>query len=83
MPHSSVLFSFPYWQREYEALISETDDKRLLELATALEDALFLRLQQLPHHAYPTAEDVAIKAALRKLRTVQEQRLGFPKWENS
>jgi hypothetical protein len=81
--HSSMPFDFPHWQREYEALISETDDKRLAERATALENALFLRLQSPAQHAYPTAEDVAIKVAFRKLHNIQEQRLGFHKWGKS
>src|SRR3979409_1913331 len=79
--HSSIPFDFPHWQREYEALICETDEQLLPERATALEHALSLRVQQLAHHVYTTAEDVAIQVALRKLRTIREQKLGFPKLE--
>ena len=70
----------PHWQREYEALITETDEKLLPERAIALEMALFNRAQDLAKDFDTTAEQAAIQAAVKKLRRVQEEKLGFPKW---
>ena len=47
--YSATPLAFPSWQREYEALVSETDDDRIPERASALETALFNREQELPH----------------------------------
>jgi hypothetical protein len=79
--YSATPLAFPSWQREYEALVSETDDDRIPERASTLETALFNREQELPHDAYASTERVAIDAATRTLRTIQEEKLGFPKWE--
>jgi hypothetical protein len=74
--------AFPHWQREYEALLAETDEKLLFERATDLEDALFIRVQELSRDFYATAEREAMENAIKALRNVQEEKLGFPKWEN-
>jgi hypothetical protein len=58
-----VPWHFPYWQREYEALISETDEKRLPELAAALENALFVGMQTLAPEK-GTTEQKAIQSPL-------------------
>jgi hypothetical protein len=79
--HTPDLFDFPHWQREYEALISETDEARLPELATALEHALFERMQILGNK-HGTIEEKAIQAAIKTLRRVQEEKLNFPTWGN-
>jgi hypothetical protein len=70
-------------QREYEALVSETDDGRLSAWATGLEIAIFVRLQELEKDRHASTERAAIKAALRALRTIQEGKLGFSKWDSA
>ena len=78
--YSATPLVFPHWQRQYEALVSETDDKRLPERITALETVIFARLQELARDRYTTTERAAIQAAITTLRTIQEGKLGFPKW---
>jgi hypothetical protein len=52
-------------------------------LATELEEALFVRWQELANDATPTTERAAIQKAVRILRAIQEDKLGYPKWDKS
>ena len=74
---------FATWRQKYVALVSEKDAKNLPKLATELEEALFLRCQELANNAKPTTERVAIQRAVRTLRVIQEDRLGYPKWDKT
>jgi hypothetical protein len=45
--------------------VSEKESTNIPKLATELEDALFVRWQELAHDATPTTERVAIQKAVR------------------
>ncbi len=73
------------WQREFQSSLNESDPKKLLERVHATETAIFFRLQEL---SQGTVEDTAhgverqaIAEALRTLRRLKRDRLGFPDWE--
>ena len=84
MSHNSPpLHQFTNWRRKYAALVSEKDSNNLPKLATELEEALFVRFQELSNDATPTTERVAIQKAIRTLRAIQEDKLGYPKWDKS
>jgi len=72
---------FTRWRRKYAALVSEEDPNKLPKLATELEEALFVRCQELANDATPTTERAAIQKAVRTLRAIQEDKLGYPKWD--
>src|SRR4051812_9358536 len=77
------LLQFNTWRRKYAALVSEKDSNNLPKLATELEDALFVRWQELGNDATPTTERAAIAKAVRTLRAIQEDKLGYPKWDET
>jgi hypothetical protein len=67
------------WARLLDELLAETDKKKLEDLSQQLENALFLRSQEL--EAGNGASDVerqAIKVAIDKLLRVKVEKLGFP-----
>jgi hypothetical protein len=67
------------WERLLDELLAETDKKKLESLAQRLENALFLRSQEL--EAGNESSDVerqAIKVAIDKLLRVKVEKLGFP-----
>jgi hypothetical protein len=72
---------FPHWQREYEAVLKEADRKKLSQLMTAAENAIFFRLQTLPGNRDTQAERKAITNAVRTLWRLQVEKLNFPEWE--
>ena len=72
------------WQREIAACFQESDAEKLLQLIHAAECAIATRLRELgqskgkrPTHG---AEREAIAEALRTLRVLKRDRLGFPDW---
>jgi hypothetical protein len=71
---------FTTWRRKYAALVCEQNPNSLPKLATELEEALFVRFQELANDATPTTERAAIQKAVRTLRAIQEDKLGYPKW---
>lgn len=77
------LRQFSTWRRKYAALVSEENPNNLPKLATELEEALFVRWQELANDATPTTERAAIQKAVRTLRAIQEDKLGYPKWDKS
>jgi|SRR3954469_7822319 len=81
-PNNSTKTEFPTWQREYEELISETEETRLSEKAAELEGALFTRMQELAG-ADNAVERAAIQQASRTLLRVCQEKLGFPKWDKT
>jgi hypothetical protein len=72
-------YFFP-WQELYEEFRAENDPGRLRELATEVETALFLRSLEIAHDPMREAERRAIAAATAVLRAIQEQKLGYSKW---
>ena len=77
------LEQFNSWRRKYAALVSEEEPNNLPKWATELEEALFVRCQELANDATPTTERAALQKAVRTLRAIQEDKLGYPKWDKS
>jgi hypothetical protein len=70
----------PYsWQREVEAALIEGDPQTLRQRVDAAEAALFLRSQALAGSAGKHPEQQAISAAVRTLRALQRDKLGYPR----
>lgn len=75
---------YPAWQTLYEASLSESDPKKLLERVHSAEAAIFNRLQvlaQSPESADQKAEQQAIADALATLRLLKRDKLNFPDWK--
>ncbi|HLZ44036.1 MAG TPA: hypothetical protein VKQ11_23950 [Candidatus Sulfotelmatobacter sp.] len=68
----------PHWQREFEAALREDDPQSLRQRVDAAEAALFLRSQALAGMAEGHAERQAISDAMRTLRAIQREKLGYP-----
>jgi hypothetical protein len=67
------------WKRLLDAVMAETDKRKLEGLAQQLENALFLRSQELEAGNGSTeVERQAIKVAIDKLLQVKVEKLGFP-----
>lgn len=71
---------FPDWQLEYEAALLEVDPQKLPDRVKAAETAIFLRQQALVHSSDGHAEQEAIEDAMRALRFIQTEKLGYPDW---
>ena len=73
------------WQRKFEESLKGSNPKKLLEAVHAAETAIFNRLQELAEKSAKDpsqqAERQAIAEALRTLRIVKRDKLGFPDWE--
>jgi len=81
---ASPAFRF-VWQPKFEASLKESNPKKLLEAVHAAETGIFNRLQELAERSTrdpsQQAEQQAIAEALRTLRIVKRDKLGFPDWE--
>jgi len=72
---------FPDWQAQFNGARIETDPEKRLQRVKEAEVAIFQRQQMLVEGiAYP-GEQQAIADALRILRDIQTQKLGYPDWE--
>ena len=69
---------YPHWQREFQAALREGDPQSLRQRVDAAEAALFLRSQALVGSAKGQAEQQAIADAMRTLRAIQKEKLGYP-----
>jgi len=72
---------YPHWQRQFEAALLEGDAQTLRQRVDAAEAALFLRSQALAVTAPKNPELQAISDAIRILRTIQTEKLGYPPWD--
>jgi hypothetical protein len=79
-PSTSQNIKYPHWQREFEAALIEADLQKLRQRVDAAEAALFLRSQSLVEDPQGQAERQAISDAIRTLRTIQREKLGYPDW---
>jgi hypothetical protein len=77
---TSQNIKYPHWQREFEAALREADPQKLRQRVDAAEAAIFLRSQALVESAQGHAEQQAISDAIRALRTIQREKLGYPQW---
>ncbi len=71
---------YPHWQREFDAAIVEGDPQTLRQRVDAAETAIFLRSQALVGNAQGHEEQQAISEAIRTLRAIQKEKLGYPDW---
>jgi hypothetical protein len=72
---------FPEWQLQYQAALLEVDPQKLPERVKAAEAAIFLRQEALVHSSDGHAERQAIEDAMRALRLLQTEKLGYPDWK--
>ena len=79
-PSTSQNIKCPHWQREFEAALIEADLQKLRQRVDAAEAALFLRSQALVEYPQGHAERQAISDAIRTLRAIQREKLGYPDW---
>ena len=69
---------YPNWQREFEAALREDDPQSLRQRVDTAAGALFQRSQALVGSTEGHAELQAIADAIRTLRTIQREKLGYP-----
>jgi hypothetical protein len=71
--------SYSYsWQQPYLEALNETDEKRLLELVYAAEEAIFRRSLELSGSEDHCEERREIKAACKGLLSIEVNKLGWP-----
>jgi hypothetical protein len=75
------MMKYPHWQKEFEAALREDDPQTLRQRVDAAEAALFLRSQALSDSAPDNPERQAIADAVRNLRKIQREKLGYPALE--
>lgn len=75
------MMKYPHWQKEFEAALREDDPQTLRQRVDAAEAALFLRSQALSDSAPNNPERQAITDAVRNLRKIQREKLGYPALE--
>lgn len=80
---ASHTIKYPHWQREFEAVLVEGDPQTLRQRVDAAESALFLRLQALAESAGRNEERQAISEAMKTLRAIQREKLGYPEWNTT
>jgi hypothetical protein len=72
------MMKYSHWQNEFEAAVHEDDPQTLRQRVDAAEAALFLRSQALSDSAPDNPERQAIADAVRTLRKIQREKLGYP-----
>src|ERR1700686_907628 len=78
---TSQNIKYPHWQREFEAALLEGDPQTLRQRVDAEEATIFLRSQALVESAPGHGEQQAISDAIRTLRAIQREKLGYPNWD--
>ena len=73
-------FKFPEWQTPLQELVLEFDNEKLTQKTQEVETILLSRLQELDHGCNGHDEKDAISHALRILRIIKRDKLGFPDW---
>jgi hypothetical protein len=68
---------FPVWQREYEAVLHETNTKRLFTWIEVAEAAVLVRLEAIGRNPADHSERKAIDDVLEHLTLLKTERLGF------
>jgi hypothetical protein len=82
MTTSASALHFPEWPIKYQEALLETDREKLSERVAEAEAAIFERLLQMGPVQDEHAEREAIQDAIRALRVIKRDRLGFPDWES-
>jgi hypothetical protein len=71
---------YPSWQISYQEVLLESDPQKVESKMLAAETAIFLRFQELASvNSESTDERSALSDALRTLRTLQVDKLNYPK----
>ncbi len=83
MSHNRPPQQFTTWRRKYKRAGLRRKPQQASQVGTELEEALFVVCQELANDATPTTERAAIQKAVRTLRTIQEDKLCYPKWDKS
>lgn len=73
LPLESQHFQFPAWQREFEALVSESDCTRLPERLQVAKVAIFSRLRANREHPPGTVERIALNDAIHLWRVLRSE----------
>jgi hypothetical protein len=66
------------WQELYQAALVESDKKKLNELILAVEEAIFLRAQELSDSKVDDKERSLMAEATQELLIIKTRRLGWP-----
>jgi hypothetical protein len=66
------------WQELYQAALNEPDKKKLTHLVLAVEEAIFLRAQELTSSRADDKERTAMAQAAHNLLTIKTEKLGWP-----
>jgi hypothetical protein len=72
--------SFPDWKREFDAALHESNLEQLRQRVLGAEEAIYLQMQVLVD-APNDAESRAMQNAIRVLREIQVEKLGYPDWK--
>lgn len=75
--HRSSSGSHVRWQHDYDAVLAETDTKRLFKLVEAAEAAVLTRQSELEGSSDHHPERQAIEKAVAHLQVVKKERLKF------
>lgn len=68
----------PYWILLFNDFIAETEPQKLRDRLSRVEEAIFLRLQELDSHATGQNERTALQMAAKRLLQIKTSKLGFP-----
>lgn len=78
LPKSPGGARFPHWEPHYEAVLNETNKTALKHRLTALETAIFNRMQEIAGRSDCEEERLAMETAVARMREIQREKLGFP-----
>jgi hypothetical protein len=70
---------YPSWQQSYREALLEFDLEKLQQKVEAAESAIFLRMQEMAGRSDGHAERRALQDAFSALRSLQIERLNYPK----
>ena len=73
LPSKAGTSQFPEWQREFEALVCESDWTSLPERLQAAKAAIFSRLRTKREHPPGTLERIALNDAIHLLRVLRSE----------
>ena len=82
LPGDTAPLHFPEWSLKYRRALLESNPDRLAECVEEAEAEIFRRLQQLSQSQDEQGERQAIEDAIRALRVIERDRLGFPDWDS-
>jgi hypothetical protein len=68
----------PAWRELHQAVLRESDSNRLHGMILAVEEAMFLRAQQLDASEAHRTERAAIEQAAEELLSIKTEKLGWP-----